>query len=233
MTTTPPPHLPFPGLAVPERLPATTALADVLQLRGGTGWLTPPLRPFRRGGPVPVLGAARTVRMAAGPGDHGLGPLRSLLGESLPGQVLVIAGADCVPGAVWGEILTTAALARGAVGALVEGQVRDVAALERLALPVWALGEATAGPGTGVHVAELGGPVTIGGVTVTDGSPVLLDDGGAVALDMDDAAELLADAEEYTRAEKRVVDALDSGLRLPLAYAPKAQTVTRLLRGRG
>ncbi|MFI6284267.1 RraA family protein [Streptomyces sp. NPDC051018] len=232
MTATPPPHRPFPGLTVPERLPSTAALADVLQLCGSAGWLTPPLRPFARGGPAPVLGAARTVRMAAGPGTHGLGPLRSLFGENLPGRILVIAGADCVPGAVWGEILTAAALARGAAGALIEGHVRDVTALERLSLPVWALGEATAGPGTGVHVAELDGPVTIGGVTVTDGSPVLLDDGGAVALDPDEASRLLADAEEYTRAEEQVIGALESGLRLPRAYAPKARTVARLRRSR-
>ncbi|MGW4031787.1 RraA family protein [Streptomyces sp. NPDC004838] len=216
---------------MPPRLPATAALADVLQLAGGTGWLTPPLRPFQRGASTPDLGAARTVRVEPGPGSHGLGPLRSLLGEDLTGRVLVIAGADCVPGAVWGEILSTAALARGAVGALVEGRVRDVPALERLALRVWGLGEATAGPGAGVHVAEIGGPVSVGGVTVTEGSPVLLDDGGAVALATDAAQGLLADALEYHLAEESVVEALASGLRLPLAYAPKAQTVTRLRRG--
>ncbi|MFI6528268.1 RraA family protein [Streptomyces uncialis] len=223
----------FP-FASPDRLPAATALADVLQLRGAAGWLTPPLRPVRRGPAVPVLAAARTVRLAPGPGPHGLGPLRSLLGEDLTGRVLVIAGASHVPGAVWGEILTEAALARGTCGALVEGLVRDVPALERLALPVWALGEATAGPGTGVHVAEVGGPVSPGGVPLTDGTPVLLDDGGAVALPdaPDEAATLLADAAAYTAAEEEVLAALGAGLRMPLAYRPKAALVTRL-RGRG
>jgi 4-hydroxy-4-methyl-2-oxoglutarate aldolase len=225
-------RFPFP-FPLPERLPPATALADVLQLRGGGGWLTPPLRPFCRGGPDPVLGAARTVRMAAGPGEHGLAPLRALLGEDLPGRVVLVAGADCAEGAVWGEILTAAAVARGAVGALVEGRVRDVAALARLPLPVWALGEATAGPGTEVHVAEIGGPVTIGGVTVADGDPVLLDDGGAVALDPAAAGGLLADAAAYHRAEESVLAAAVSGLRLPLAYAPKARTVAEIRRREG
>ncbi|MEU5398980.1 RraA family protein [Streptomyces sp. NPDC005963] len=229
MTTSPTQLFPF---AVPERLPASAALADVLQLHGRRGWLTPPLRPFQRGPGQAVLGAARTIRMASGPGSHGLGPLRALLGENLAGQVLVIAGADCVPGAVWGEILTTAALARGAVGALVEGNVRDVPALERLALRIWASAEATSGPGTGVHVAEVGGAVEIGGVRVAEGDPVLLDDGGAIALSPDSAPTLLADAADYHQAEERVLEALVSGLMLPRAYAPKAQVVTRL-RARG
>ncbi|MFE3017723.1 hypothetical protein [Streptomyces sp. NPDC059256] len=229
MTTSPTQLFSFP---VPERLPATAALADVLQLQGGEGWLTPPLRPFQRGPGTAVLGAARTVRMAPGPGSHGLGPLRAVLGENLAGRVLVVTGADCVPGAVWGEILTTAALARGAVGALVEGNVRDVSALERLALRIWASAEATAGPGSGVHVAEVGGAVGIGGVTVSDGAPVLLDDGGVIALPTASASTLLADAADYHQAEERVLEALASGLILPRAYAPKAQVVTRL-RGRG
>lgn len=228
MTTSPTQLFPFP---VPERLPATAALADVLQLHGRHGWLTPALRPFQRGPATAALGVARTLRMAPGPGGHGLGPLRALLGENLAGRVLVVAGADCAPGAVWGEILTTAALARGAIGALIEGSVRDVRALEALSLRIWASAEATAGPGTGVHVAEIGGPVEIGGVPVADGDPVLMDDGGVVALRPDSAARLLADASEYHRAEERVLEALVSGLRLPLAYAPKAQVVTRL-RGR-
>ncbi|MCM2388557.1 RraA family protein [Streptomyces albipurpureus] len=228
MTTSPAQLFSFP---VPERLPATAALADVLQLHGRNGWLTPPLRPFQRGPAAPALGAARTIRMAPGPGSHGLGPLRALLGENLAGQVLVIAGADCVPGAVWGEILTTAALARGAVGALVEGSVRDVTALENLSLRIWASAEATAGPSTEIHVAEIGGQVEISGVSVADGDPVLLDDGGVVVLRPESAAGLLADAADYHQAEEQVLEALVSGLRLPLAYAPKAQVVTRL-RGR-
>ncbi|MGC0416489.1 RraA family protein [Embleya sp. AB8] len=211
----------------PSALPATAALADLLQLRGCGGWLTPPLRPFHRGAGA-LLGAARTVRIAAGPGGHGLKPLHALLAEDLAGRVVVIAGADAAPGAVWGEILTAAALARGAIGALIEGSVRDVSAIRRLGLRLWALAEATAGPGGAVHVAEIGGPLEIAGVPVADGDPILLDDGGAVALPTADADRLLADALTYHRAEEEVLAALTAGLRLPRAYTPKAEAITRL-----
>lgn len=207
--------------------PATAALADLLQLRGRTGWLTPPLRPFHRGDAA-VVGVARTVRIAAGAGAHGLKPLHALLAEDLTGRVVVIAGADAAPGAVWGEILSAAALGRGAVGALVEGSVRDVPAVARLGLRLWALAEATAGPGGAVHVAEIGGPIEIGDTAIADGDAILLDDGGAVALPAADADTLLADALTYHRAEEEVLTALTAGLRLPRAYTPKAEAITRL-----
>ncbi|WP_331767363.1 RraA family protein [Embleya sp. NBC_00896] len=211
----------------PSSLPATAALADVLQLRGRTGWLTPPLRPFQRGEGA-VLGTARTVRVLPGPGGHGLKPLHALLAEDLTGRVVVVAGADAAPGAVWGEILSVAALARGAVGALIEGSVRDVPAVTRLGLRLWALAEATAGPGGAVHVAEIGGAIRIGDTPVADGDPILLDDGGAVALSPADAAALLADALTYHQAETEVLEALTAGLHLPRAYTPKSKAITHL-----
>ncbi|MFE3205208.1 RraA family protein [Embleya sp. NPDC059237] len=212
---------------VPWPLPATAALADVLQLRDRAGWLTPPLRPFHRGSGA-VLGSARTVRLAAGAGTHGLKPLHALLAEDLAGRVVVIGGADAAPGAVWGEILSTAALARGAVGALIEGAVRDVPAVARLGLRLWARSEATAGPGGAVHVAEIGGPIRIGDTALVEGDPILLDEGGAVALPAADADVLLAEALTYHRAEEEVLAALTAGLRLPRAYTPKAEAITRL-----
>jgi 4-hydroxy-4-methyl-2-oxoglutarate aldolase len=211
----------------PSSLPATAALADVLQLGGRTGWLTPPLRPFHRGDDA-VLAVARTVRIEPGAGGHGLKPLHAVLAEELTGRVVVVAGATAAAGAVWGEILTAAALARGAVGALIEGAVRDVPAVARLGMRLWALSEATAGPGPGVHVAEVGGPIEIGDVAVADGDPILLDDGGVVALPAADAAGLLTDALAYHRAETEVLAALAAGLHLPRAYTPKSETVTRL-----
>src|SRR6187549_1344723 len=94
--------------------PPASAIADVLALWGGDGALTPPLQPIVAGA-RPVIGAARTIALASGPSGPGLAPLYDVLGDSLAGEVLVIAGAHTVHGAVWGEILATAAAAAGAV----------------------------------------------------------------------------------------------------------------------
>ena len=204
----------------------STAVADVLQLRGETGWLSPPLRPMTVC--APAMGTARTVRLAPGPGPSGLGPLRELLATDLAGRVVVIADAGHAAGAVWGEILSLAARGRGAVGVLVDGAVRDLLALDRIGLPVWARKRATAGPGPEVHVAEIGGPCTIGAVTLNDGDRIVMDTDGVVALCLSSSAEVLAAAAVYARAEEEVTAALEAGHDLGTAYAHKSAVVARL-----
>lgn len=73
------------------------------------------------------------------------------------GAVLVVDVGDVPDRGYWGEVLTTAAQARGLAGLVIDGCVRDVAALERLAFPVFSRG----GP-TGCH-QEQPGPRRTGG----------------------------------------------------------------------
>ncbi|MDH2425470.1 RraA family protein [Sphaerisporangium sp. TRM90804] len=205
-------------------VPPTTAIADVLQLRGLSGWLSPPLRPIHP--TMGLIGRARTVRLAPGPDDD-LEPLRAVLDEDLRDRVLVLAGAQAAAGAVWGEILTRAALARHAAGLLVEGGVRDVNAFRDLGLPVWALYEATAGPGAAVRVASVGDPVEIAGVIVDEDTFIVMDGAGVVALP---STDVLDDSYAYAEAEEDVVTALREGATLAEAYRHKADTVAKLRR---
>ena len=50
----------------------------------------------------------------------------------LPGEVVVVGTADSKRNAPWGELLSTAARARGARGVVVDGLVRDVKKIESL-----------------------------------------------------------------------------------------------------
>ena len=118
-------------------LPPVSAVADVLALWGVDGWLTPPLRPvvLPEG---PWLGRARTVELRPGTAGAGMAPVYDLLSSELAGDVVVVS-ATGVAGAVWGEILATAARGAGVVGVLVDGSVRDGPAMAELGLPVLAL----------------------------------------------------------------------------------------------
>jgi 4-hydroxy-4-methyl-2-oxoglutarate aldolase len=205
-------------------LPPTPALSDVLALRGGRGWLSPPLRRVTPAEPG-VVGAARTVRLRPGPG--GFGPLYELLSGDLRGQVLVVQ-APTDEMAVWGGLLSTAAVQVGLTAVLVDGAVRDVGDCHDLAIPVWASTTCTVGPAGGLEVAELGVPLEIGDVVVEDGATVVVDDDGVVALPATDAEQLLLDAATYAVAEERVVAALRAGVPLREAYRLKATTVADL-----
>ena len=58
--------------------------------------------------------------------------------EAPPGSVLVVDAHQLSELGYWGEVLTTAARARGVVGLVIDGGVRDVAALERHRFGVFA-----------------------------------------------------------------------------------------------
>lgn len=58
----------------------------------------------------------------------------------LVGEVVVVSTSYSGHNAPWGELLSTAARARGAKGAVVDGLVRDVRKIEELGFPVFAAG---------------------------------------------------------------------------------------------
>lgn len=212
-------------------LPGASPLADVMLVAGTTGWLTPPLR--RVVDPAePVLAPACTVTLAPVDDGQGLMPLFELLDGGAEGRVLVIAGAGGVDGAVWGEILTVAALAGGVRAVCLDGFVRDTGSLADLGLPVVALGERTVGPGSSVSVVAVDREVTVGEVSVSPGDPVLVDRDGVVRLPARWGEELLARARDYAAAEEQVLASLRRGVPLVTAYTAKKEVVAALrLRG--
>jgi regulator of RNase E activity RraA len=100
----------------------------------------------------------------------------------LPGEVVVIGTAGSVQNAPWGELLSTAAQARGARGVVCDGLVRDVKKIEQLGLPVFARGiKPVNSKGRGI-VMDYNVPVQCGGVLVNPGDLVFADTDGIVAI---------------------------------------------------
>src|SRR5205823_5329742 len=100
----------------------------------------------------------------------------------LPGEVAVIGTGKSTRNAPWGELLSTAAKARGARGAVVDGLVRDVSKIEELGFPVFAAGIKpvdSVGRGT---VTAYNVPVECGEVLVQPGDFVFGDRDGIVVV---------------------------------------------------
>ena len=100
----------------------------------------------------------------------------------LPGEVVVIGTGESRRNAPWGELLSTAALARGARGAVVDGLVRDVKKIEQLGFPVFARGiKPVDSKGRGV-VTEYCTPIRAGDIVVSPGDLVIADYDGVVVV---------------------------------------------------
>lgn len=100
----------------------------------------------------------------------------------LPGDVVVVSTSYSGFNAPWGELLSTAARARGARGAVVDGLVRDVRKIEELGFPVFAAGiKPVDSRGRGL-VLSYNVPVECGEVLVSPGDLIFADYDGVVAI---------------------------------------------------
>lgn len=125
----------------------------------------------------------------------------------LPGEVVVVATQQSKRNAPWGELLSTAAKARGARGAVVDGLVRDVGKIEELGFPLLASGiKPVDSMGRGV-VTAYNVPVECGEVLVNPGDLVFADIDGVVVIPRANVQEILQSAlnkasrENSSRAE--------------------------------
>lgn len=121
-----------------------------------------------------------------------------------PDDVLVVDVGGDRSCAFWGELLTTACLAKGVRGVVMNACTRDVWRLRELPFPVFGIGYHPADSLGRVDIVELGGTVTLGGVEMRPGDLILGDEDGLVAVPQQVADEALRRAEEKVAGENLV-----------------------------
>ncbi|KRE61351.1 dimethylmenaquinone methyltransferase [Nostocoides sp. Soil756] len=126
------------------------------------------------------------------------------------GDVLVVDAGGRLDAAVIGDVIGGRLQARGCVGMVVDGAVRDVEGLEELGLPVHARG---AHPATGSNAGPgaLNVPVQLGGVGVHPGDVVRADRSGVVVVRRGGLAEVLERAGVVARREEQWQAAFAAG----------------------
>lgn len=136
----------------------------------------------------------------------------------LPGEVAIVSTAESRRNAPWGELLSTAALARGARGAVVDGLVRDVRKIQSLGFPVIAAGiKPVDSKGRGL-VIDYNVPVICGGVLVSPGDLIVADYDGVMAIPAAMVDETLRRATEKVSRERHSKAELLSGRLLKDVY---------------
>jgi 4-hydroxy-4-methyl-2-oxoglutarate aldolase len=124
-------------------------------------------------------------------------------------EVVVVSTQQSTRNAPWGELLSTAAKARGARGAVVDGLIRDVRKIEDINFPVFATGiKPVDSLGRGV-VTGHNLPVECGDVLVAPGDLIFADYDGVVVIPKAMVTEVIAlardkvDRETASRSELR------------------------------
>jgi len=103
----------------------------------------------------------------------------------LPNEVVVVSTGHSIRNAPWGELLSTAAVARGARGAVIDGLVRDVQKIEMLGFPVFASGiKPVDSMGRGIVISN-NQKVECGEIEVNPGDLVVADFDGIVVVPQD------------------------------------------------
>jgi 4-hydroxy-4-methyl-2-oxoglutarate aldolase len=129
-----------------------------------------------------------------------------------PEEVLIAAAGGSMRSGIWGELLSTAARNRGCAGAIVDGAVRDVAAMQSMQFPVFARGRCPYDSKNRQRVVDLDIPVEIDGVSVHPGEIVLADADGLVVIPRKVEQDALRMAWEKVHAENEVRAAIRQGM---------------------
>jgi 3-hexulose-6-phosphate synthase/6-phospho-3-hexuloisomerase len=170
----------------------TATLSDAL---GKTGAMDHGMRPMSAN--KRMSGEAFTVRIHTAD----ILMVAKALSDCEKGQVLVIDGRGEPNTALWGELTTLCALRKGLAGVVIDGAVRDSAAIRRSLLPVFARA-VVPNAGGAEYLGELNVPVQCGGQIVRPGDWVIGDDDGVVVVPAEQASSAHERAKQIIQAEK-------------------------------
>lgn len=134
-----------------------------------------------------ILGQARTVTCMVG--DNSAAHVA--IGMLEPGEILVVDAGGYEDTAIWGGIMTRAAVQQKIGGLVVDGAVRDVAEIREFKFATFARSIVPAGPHKGFG-GIIDGPIACAGCPVQPGDIIIGDDDGVCVVPLERADEILA-----------------------------------------
>ncbi len=130
--------------------------------------------------------------------------------EAPAGSVLVVDVGELGDFGYWGEVLTTGAQARGILGLVIDGGVRDIVPIETLGFPVFASTIALRGASKN-QPGAVNVPIRCGGASVVRGDWVVGDADGVVIVPGEHFYDVMDAAAERTKREAVMFEALKGG----------------------
>ena len=185
---------------------AKLSSASLHEAAGRAGALPSALKPLDR--LMRICGVALPVRCPAGDNLW----IHRALAVAQPGDVLVVETGAGTEFGYWGEIMATAAIARGVAGLVISGGVRDSLKLVELGLPTFSASVCIKGTvkdpeGDGA----VGEAVRLGEVVVRKGDLVFGDADGLVVLSPAQALSAVPNAERRDADEIGILEKVRAG----------------------
>jgi 4-hydroxy-4-methyl-2-oxoglutarate aldolase len=197
-------------------------LSDVLDGLGYRHQVLPPhIRPLDEA--LVLVGRARTglyrdvYHVPRGHNPYALEI--ALIDDLKPGDVPVLGCGASGRIAPWGELLTTASLARGASGCLTDGLVRDIKMIRTLQFPVFHGGIGPLDSKGRGEVCAIDVPIECAGVTVNPGDLVFGDADGVLVVPQPIVKQALKLAQDKVEGEDRTREELQAGAKLAEVFA--------------
>ena len=170
-----------------------------------------------------MVGRARTAAfMEVYHHEAGANPYEleiALIDSLQKGEIPVFACSNPARVAPWGELLSTAAMARGAAGALMDGCTRDVKAIRAMQFPVFHGGIAPLDSKGRGKIMAIDVPIVCAGVAVTPGDLVFGDADGVVVIPKSVEDDVLRLAFEKVKGERSTLEELRAGQKLADVFA--------------
>ncbi len=197
----------------------TSVISDTIDHLGARNQgMRPDIRPMWEGAVVvgrayPVL-TADVYKLVDDPYGGEIDAVDSLK----PNDVMVVCTQRSTRTCFWGELLSTAARARGARGIVIDGYTRDVAQITRMKFPTFATGIYMVDSAGRSIVIDHGCPVDCGGVLVNPGDIIFGDIDGVVVIPKELEKEVIPLALEKVSKENQLREELLKGSLLRDAY---------------
>jgi regulator of RNase E activity RraA len=153
-----------------------------------------------------MVGVALTVK--ARPGDNLM--LHKALNMATAGDVIVVSNGGDRSQSLMGEIMASYAAWKKVAGIVLDGPIRDVAALWDVDIPIYATGSTPGGPFR-LGPGEINVPIACGNIHVDPGDIILGDCDGVIVIPRADAEDLLGKAQKWSVNDQAKLAAAKAG----------------------